>query len=247
MAEPHRLAGRVALITGAAMGMGAAHARQLAAEGAEVVLADVADEPGRTLAAELQEAGHSASYTRLDVTDSARWGEVVAGLQSLHVLVNNAGVSDSSALLETTDEAWDRVTGINQRGVFLGMRECIPLIARSGGGSVINVASVFGLRSSPGYIAYHASKAAVVLMTRSAAADHGRDGVRVNVICPGLVRTPLIAAEDREAVAAMEQSLPLGRMAEPEEISRVVAFLASDDASFITGADLVIDGGQLTH
>jgi NAD(P)-dependent dehydrogenase (short-subunit alcohol dehydrogenase family) len=172
-------------------------------------------------------------------------GAVVATLPSLHVLVNNAGVSDSSALLETTDTAWDRVIAINQRGVFLGMRACIPVIARSGGGAVVNVSSVFGLRSSPG--AYHASKAAVVLMTRSAAADHGRDGVRVNVICPGLVRTPLLDAEDQDAVTAMAQGLPLGRIAEPAEIARAVTFLASDDASFITGSELIIDGGQLTH
>ena len=163
------------------------------------------------------------------------------------MLVNNAGVSDSSALLETSDAAWDRTIAINQRGVFLGMRECIPAIARSGGGAVVNVSSVFGLRSSPGYLAYHASKAAVVLMTRSAAAAHGRDGVRVNVICPGLVRTPLLEAEDQGAVTAMAEGLPLGRIAEPEEIARAVTFLASDDASFITGSELIIDGGQLTH
>ena len=229
------------------MGMGAAHVRELAAEGADVVLTDVADGAGEALAADLRDEGHGARYARLDVTDSTQWATVVAELQALHVLVNNAGVSEASALLETTDEAWDRTIAINQRGVFLGMRECMPLIARSGGGSVIYVASVFGLLSSPGYLAYHASKAAVVIMTRSAAAAHGRDGVRVNAICPGLVRTPLLAAEDQDAVAAMAESLPLGRIAEPEEISRAVVFLASDDASFVTGAELVIDGGQLTH
>jgi len=246
MARSLRLAGRTALITGAAMGMGAAHAREFATEGAEVVLTDVADEPGQALANELRAAGHGASYARLDVTDSAQWARVVATLPALHVLVNNAGVSDSSALLATTDAAWDRTIAINQRGVFLGMRECIPLIARSGGGAVVNVASVFGLRSSPGHLAYHASKAAVVLMTRSVAAAHGGDGVRVNVICPGLVRTPLLEAEDQAAVAAMAERLPLGRIAEPEEIARAVVFLASDDASFITGSELIIDGGQLT-
>ena len=181
----------------------------------------------------------------LDVTDSTQWARLIAALPALHVLVNNAGVSDSSALLETTDAAWDRTIAINQRGVFLGMRECIPAIARSGGGAVVNVSSVFGLRSSPGYLAYRASKAAVVLMTRSVAAAHGRDGVRVNVICPGLVRTPLLEAEDQVAVMAMAEGLPLGRIAEPEEIARAVTFLASDDASFITGSELIIDGGQL--
>jgi NAD(P)-dependent dehydrogenase (short-subunit alcohol dehydrogenase family) len=242
-----RLDRRVALITGAAMGMGAAHARQFAAEGAEVLLADVADEPGEALAAEMREAGQSASYARLDVTDSAQGAGVVAGLPALHILMNNAAVSDSSGLLEMTDEAWDRTISVNQRGVFLGMRECIPVIARSGGGAVINVSSVFGLRSSLRHLAYHASKAAVVLMTRSAAAAHGRDGVRVNAICPGLVRAPLLAAEDEEAVEAMARNLPLGWIAEPEEIARAVAFLASDDASFVTGSELVIDGGQLTY
>src|SRR4051794_24830545 len=135
------------------MGMGAAHARELAAEGAEVLVADVAEGPGQALAAELRAAGHSARYTRLDVTDSAQWAQLIGTLPALHVLVNNAGVSDSSALLETTDAAWDRTVAINQRGVFLGMRECIPIIARSGGGAVVNVSSVYGLRSSPGHLA----------------------------------------------------------------------------------------------
>src|SRR4051812_23059388 len=136
-----RFAGRVALITGGAMGMGAAHAREFAAGGAEVLLADVAEQPGEALAAELRAAGHSARYARLDVTDATQWRQLIGTLPALHVLVNNAGVSDASALLETTDAAWDRIIAINQRGVFLGMRECIPIIAGSGGGAVVNVSS----------------------------------------------------------------------------------------------------------
>ena len=244
-----RMDGRVALVTGAARGMGAAHTRRLALEGATVVLADVLDEQGESLAAELREDGRDARYVHLDVTDSAQWAAVVRqALEvhgALHVLVNNAGISNAEAVTDTSDDLWERVIAVNQRGVFLGMRECIPAIARSGGGSVVNISSVYGLRGSPGYAAYHASKAAVLLMTQSAAADHASEGVRVNALCPGLIMTPMVAAEDQDAVRALMQTVPMRRGADPDEISSGVLFLASDEASFVTGSTLVMDGGQL--
>jgi NAD(P)-dependent dehydrogenase (short-subunit alcohol dehydrogenase family) len=246
-----RFDGKVALITGAARGQGAAHARRFAAEGAAVVLTDVLDEPGEAVAAELRDAGHDARYVRLDVRDAGAWETVVADVVDTHgglnVLVNNAGVSDPTPVTATSDELWQRIVAINQTGVFLGMRTAIPAIVRSGGGAVVNISSVYGVRGSPGYAAYHASKAAVLMMTRAAAADHAHEGVRVNAICPGLIMTPMVEAEDPAAVEAYAATIPMGRGAEPDEISNGVLFLASDEASFVTGASLVMDGGWLAR
>ena len=246
-----RFEGKVALITGAARGQGAAHARRFAGEGATVVLTDVLDEPGEAVAAELRENGHDARYVRLDVSDAASWQSVVDDVvdahDGLHVLVNNAGVSDPTPVADTSDELWERMIGVNQTGVFLGMRTAIPAIVRSGGGAIVNISSVYGVRGSPGYAAYHASKAAVLLMSQAAAADHAAEGVRINVICPGLIMTPMVEAEDPAAVEAYAATIPLGRGAEPDEISNGVLFLASDEASFVTGATLVMDGGWLAR
>jgi cyclopentanol dehydrogenase len=159
------------------------------------------------------------------------------------VLVNNAGVADPTALADTSDGLWNRIIAVNQTGVFLGMRAAIPAIAEAGGGAVVNISSVYGIRGSASHHAYHASKAAVLMMTRCAAADHATHGVRVNAICPGMVRTPMVAAEDREAADAYLATIPMGRAADPEEISSGVLFLASSEASFVTGASLVMDGG----
>jgi NAD(P)-dependent dehydrogenase (short-subunit alcohol dehydrogenase family) len=244
-----RVAGKVALITGAAGGMGAAHARALAREGAAVAIADIAGEAGEKLVTELRSAGAEASYHDHDVTDSAAWRALVSAVEGAHgtisVLVNNAGVQVRSAGIEAGDDEWAMVTAVNQRGVFLGMRAVIPGMARHGGGSIINIASVAALVGLPGSIPYQASKAAVLGLTRGAAASHGRDNIRVNAICPGLVVTAMTQSASRAAVDAMKARIPLGRDGRPEEVSAAVVFLASDESSYITGVALPIDGGYV--
>jgi 3alpha(or 20beta)-hydroxysteroid dehydrogenase len=238
-----RVAGKVALITGAARGMGAAHARALAREGAVVAIADIAAEPGERLAAELR----GASYHDHDVTDAAAWEELVSTVERTHgpidVLVNNAGVQVRSAGIEADDEEWAKVTAVNQRGVFLGMRAVIPGMVRNGGGSIINVASVAALVGLPGSIPYQASKAAVLGLTRGAAVSYGPDNVRVNAICPGLVVTAMTESASPAAVEGLKAQIPLRRDGRPDEISAAVVFLASDESSYITAVALPIDGG----
>ena len=242
-----RLAGKVALITGAARGMGASHARAMAHEGANVAIADIATDAGEQLVAELRGGDGSASYHDHDVTDPLAWRELVAAVERTHgpidVLVNNAGVQVRSVGIEADDDEWAKVTAVNQRGVFLGMRAVIPGMARRGGGSVINVASTAALVGMPGSIPYQASKAAVLGLTRGAAVSYGRDNVRVNAICPGLVVTGMTASASAAAVETMKAEIPLRRDGRPEEISAAVVFLASDESSYITGVALPVDGG----
>jgi NAD(P)-dependent dehydrogenase (short-subunit alcohol dehydrogenase family) len=242
-----RVAGKVALITGAAQGMGAAHARALAREGARVAIADIAAQPGEQLAAAVRSGGGEASYHDLDVTDPGAWAELVGAVERTHgpinVLVNNAGVQVRSLGIEADDAEWTKVTDVNQRGVFLGMRAVIPGMARNGGGSIVNVASVAALVGMRGSIPYQASKAAVLGLTRGAAVSYGRDKIRVNAICPGLVVTGMTRSASAEAVDALKEKIPLGRDGQPEEISAAVVFLASDESSYITGVALPIDGG----
>jgi NAD(P)-dependent dehydrogenase (short-subunit alcohol dehydrogenase family) len=226
---------------------GAAHARALAREGANVAIVDIAAEAGEQLAAELGRAGAEASYHDHDVTDAGAWTELVAAVEQRHgpigVLVNNAGVQVRSVGIEADDDEWAKVTGINQRGVFLGMRAVIPSMVQSGGGSIVNVASVAALVGMTGSIPYQASKAAVLGLTRGAAVSYGRDRIRVNAICPGLVVTGMTQSASAEAVEALKAKIPLGRDGQPEEISAAVVFLASDESSYITGVALPIDGG----
>lgn len=242
-----RLAGKVALITGAARGMGAAHARAMAREGAKVAIADIATEPGEQLAAALRDGGTDSSYHDHDVTDPTAWRELVATVERTHgpidVLVNNAGIQVRSVGIEADDDEWAKVTGVNQRGVFLGMRAVIPGMAERGGGSVVNVASTAALVGMQGSIPYQASKAAVLGLTRGAAVSYGRNNVRVNAICPGLIVTGMTASASPEAVEAMKAQIPLRRDGRPEEVSAAVVFLASDESSYITGVVLPIDGG----
>jgi NAD(P)-dependent dehydrogenase (short-subunit alcohol dehydrogenase family) len=227
--------------------MGAAHARTLAREGATVAIADIAPEAGERLAGELRSAGVQASYHDHDVTDPGAWREVADAVQRAYgpidVLVNNAGVQMRSFGIEADDEEWAKVTAVNQRGVFLGMRAVIPGMAKRGGGSVINVASTAALVGMPGSIPYQASKAAVLGLTRGAAVSYGRDNVRVNAICPGLVVTGMTESASPEAVEAMKAQIPLRRDGRPEEVSAAVVFLASDESSYITAVVLPIDGG----
>jgi 3alpha(or 20beta)-hydroxysteroid dehydrogenase len=242
-----RVAGKVALITGAGQGMGAAHARALTREGATVAIADISAEAGERLVAELRSAGGEGSYHEHDVTDADAWREVVAAVEQSHgpidVLVNNAGVQVRSVGIEADDDEWAKVIAVNQRGVFLGMRAVIPGMVRNGGGSIINVASVAALVGLRGSIPYQASKAAVLGLTRGAAVAYGRDNIRVNAICPGLIVTAMTESASSASVDAIKAQVPLGRDGRPEEISTVVVFLASEESSYITGVALPIDGG----
>jgi NAD(P)-dependent dehydrogenase (short-subunit alcohol dehydrogenase family) len=236
-----RLQGKTALITGGARGQGAAHGRRLAEEGAAVILGDILD--GEPHARELRAAGHDVRFLHLDVTSPADWSAAVEAAGRLDVLVNNAGVVRVAPIVDESDDGWHATMAVNATGVFYGMRAAIPALRRSGGGSIINIASIYGPVGAAGYVAYTASKGAVIAMTKVAALEHARDGIRVNAICPGPVRTPM--SED-EGDASVDVT-PLRRRAEPEEISSAVAFLASDDAVYVTGAELAVDGGYLAR
>lgn len=237
-----RLAGKVAIITGAAQGMGAEHARILASAGAKVVVADISKSLGRAVA---EEIGESALFVEHDVTSSDSWTGVVKAAEErfgpVNVLVNNAGIGYAVPLDELTESEYRRFIDINQVGVFLGIKVVLPSMRRAGGGSIVNISSTAGIRGTFTAMAYIASKFAVTGMTKSAAIDLGREGIRVNSVHPGLTRTPMLATQKYEA--AMKDTVPLGRVAEPREVSNLVLFLASDESSYCTGAEFVVDGG----
>jgi 3alpha(or 20beta)-hydroxysteroid dehydrogenase len=235
----NRVAGKVAVVTGAAQGMGAAHARALVEHGANVVVADILDDAGGALADRL---GRSALYSHLDVTNEAEWVAAVDLAQEafgkVDVLVNNAGILDTRRLEETTLADYRRVMAVNQIGPFLGMRAAAPAMRAAGGGSIVNVSSTAGIVGFTGFFAYTAAKFAVRGMTKAAAAELAPDGIRVNSIHPGDVETPMIAEIDVPTTA-----IPLRRLGKPEEIAMLVVYLASDESSYTTGAEHVIDGG----
>ncbi|MEO9322770.1 glucose 1-dehydrogenase [Nocardioides sp. C4-1] len=247
-----RLEGRTVVVTGAARGMGAAHCEVLAAEGAYVVATDI-DGAVMATAQRVGAAGGSATGVVHDVASSDSWAslvaDVVAQRGTIDVLVNNAGVLDMRDAVDIEESAYERVVAVNQRGTFLGLRHVVPVMRRAGGGSIINVSSVYGLVGTAGYLAYCASKGAVTLMTKSAAVTHGPDGVRVNSVHPGVVFTEMLEQElaglGPDSLDAFLQATPLRRGARPDEVSGCVLFLASDDSSFVTGAEIVVDGGLM--
>jgi NAD(P)-dependent dehydrogenase (short-subunit alcohol dehydrogenase family) len=243
-----RLDGKVALITGGARGQGAAHARRLAEEGACVITGDVLDAEGEATAAKLRADGLDVDYVHLDVTSRADWDLVVGSAVERHggldVLVNNAGIVHVNPLLDETLEDWNTLLAVNVTGVLLGMQAAIPALRARGGGSVVNVSSVFGLAGASGYVAYCASKAAVVMMTKTAALEHACDKIRVNAVCPGGVRTAMNEKEEGSGVVPLT---PMGRRADVHEITGSVLFLASDDSTFVTGTEIIVDGGYLAH
>ncbi|CAI8034534.1 Cyclopentanol dehydrogenase [Geodia barretti] len=237
-----RLEGKVALITGGARGQGAAEARLFAREGARVVIADVLDPDGMAVAAEINELGGDATFVHLDVSSQDDWQQAidatVAAYGKLDVLVNNAAIWRGGHVLETTGEQWDTVLDINAKGVFLGTKLAIPEMRKAGGGSIVNISSTAGLVGSRTSTAYSASKGAVRLFTKSTAVQYGRENIRANSIHPGPIDTPM--GDHREE--AIERTV-LKRIGTPEDIANGALFLASDDSSFMTGAELVIDGG----
>ncbi len=244
-----RLGGKVALITGAAGGMGQSEATLFAKEGARVVVADVLEAEGQQVADSLGGAGR---FVRLDVTSEADWQEAVAATLAafgrLDVLVNNAGISGTFDPDTLSTSAWDRLMDVNAKGVFLGMKHAIPVMEKAGGGAIVNISSVSGFVGQKGiHMAYNASKGAVRLMTKSAAVQYARHGIRVNSVHPGVMpamRTSKATADPafRERMLA---GVPMRRAGRPEEVAYAVLFLASDEASYITGTELVVDGGWL--
>ena len=244
-----RVAGKVVLVTGAAMGQGAAHARLLAEEGASVLCCDVDVETGTGVAAKIVAAGGVACFQPLDVGDQAHWQAAVSVAVErwgrIDVLVNNAGIIRLDDLVDETVAGWDEVIRVDQLGVFLGMKHVLPVMLSQRAGSIINISSNMGIAAIPGYAAYHAAKGAVVLMTRNAAVTYGPMGIRANTICPGLVWTAM--SENDDSCQPIIDATPLRRGAEPEEISPGVLFLASDESRFVTGSELIMDGGYLAQ
>jgi 3(or 17)beta-hydroxysteroid dehydrogenase len=245
-----RLAGKVALISGGARGMGAVEARLFAKEGAKVVLGDILEAQGRSVEAEIKAAGGEAVFVRLDVTNEADWQQAVATAVSrfgkLDILVNNAGISGRGRVEDVTLEEWNRVMDVNSTGVFLGTKTVIPAMRQSGAGSIINISSQLGLvgtdNSSP---QYQASKGSVRLLTKATASQYAQEGIRVNSVHPGPIETPMTEARraDPEQFQLLLSRIPLGRYGKPEDVAYGVLYLASDESSFVTGSELVIDGG----
>ena len=236
-----RLEGKVCLITGGARGQGAAEARLFHAEGGEVWVTDVLDDEGQALADEL-----GVQYRHLDVRDEQAWSDLIAEIEAagrgLHVLINNAGIFRGSRMLDTSKEDFELVMDINSTGVFLGMRSAAPAMIKSGNGSIVNISSLAGLRAAAGSLAYGASKWAVRGMTKAASVELARKGVRVNSIHPGLIETPM-ADQLGAPPEKLLKRVPLGRIAQADEVAQLALFLASDESSYSTGSEFIVDGG----
>jgi len=241
-----RLERKLAFISGGARGMGAAEARLFAKEGAKVVMGDVLEAEGQQVEAEINETGGEALFISMDVAKEDDWQRAidatVARFGKLNVLVNNAGIVDRSSLEETSAETWDRVMDVNAKGVFLGTKMVIPEMRKAGGGSIINISSISGM-VSVGYPAYNASKGAVRVFTKNVAVEYARENIRVNSIHPGAIWTPMSLYHTTRTREERARTIPMGRVGEPKEVAYGVLFLASDESSYMTGSELVIDGG----
>ena len=244
-----RLEGKVALITGAAHGMGAEEARLFAREGAKVVIADIREDDALKVEADISEAGGESMVIMLDVSQEDQWqtsvAAIVARFGRLDILVNNAGISGSGERDSGSTEAWDRLMDINAKSVFLGMKHAIPEMEKNGGGAIVNISSISGFVGQEAiHPGYNASKGAVRLVTKAAAVQHARSGIRVNSVHPGMLPPMLTSFQAGDpAREAMNAAVPMGREGEPIEVANAVLFLASDEASYITGTELIVDGG----
>ena len=244
---PGRLTGKVALVSGGASGIGAAHARIFAAEGAKVVVGDIQDEMGKGVADGVNKSGGEATFVRLDVSKEEDWANAVktavARFGKLTTLINNAGIYWPQGIEAETLEKWNKMIAVNQTGVWLGMKAAIPEMRKAGGGAIVNISSLYGIIGSPSSISYHASKGAVRIMSKAAALEYARQGIRVNSIHPGQIETPILAGLTPEQNEQIKAATPVGRMGKPEEIAYGSLYLCSDEAAFTTGIELIIDGG----
>ena len=245
-----RLEGKVAIISGGARGMGAAEAKLFAREGAKVIICDVLEDEGRQTEAEINEVGGDAVFVKLDVTSQDEWENAVntaiERFGKLDILVNNAGIIVQSTIEDLTVELWDKVMDVNAKGVCLGTKTAIPHMKEAGGGSIVNISSISGIVGQDNVNAgYNASKGAVRIFTKAAAVQYAKENIRVNSIHPGPIATPMTAEgrADPERVALTLDRTPLGRYGEPEEVANAVLFLASDEASYVTGSEIVVAGG----
>jgi 3alpha(or 20beta)-hydroxysteroid dehydrogenase len=246
-----RLTGKVAIITGAARGMGASHARLFVQEGAKVVLTDLNADGGGALAEDL---GDAAIFVAHDVTKPESWSNVIAKAVDAHgvidILVNNAGILGPMApTAELTDDGYDLVCAINQHSVFYGMKAVLPTMVKAGRGSIVNISSIAGMAANYGFpsLAYVASKFAVRGMTKATAVEYGKHNIRVNSVHPGFIQTPMMVEATDEVGGEALAQIPLGRIADPIEVSNLVLFLASDESSYITGSEHLVDAGMLAH
>ena len=245
-----RLENKVALISGGSRGMGAAEAEMFAAEGAHVVIGDILEDEGRITASKIAETGARCLFTNLDVLKASDWESAIITVTSafgkLDILVNNAGVTSRMMLLETSEPEWDRVMDINTKGTFLGIKTAIPAMKYSGGGSIVNISSQMGLVGAD-YISpqYQASKGSVRILTKSVAIQYASDNIRCNSIHPAPIETDMTAdiRDDADSFQDMLRRIPMGRYGKPEEVAYAVLYLASDESSFVTGSEVVVDGG----
>ncbi|MFD2682495.1 glucose 1-dehydrogenase [Bacillus seohaeanensis] len=242
-----RLTDKVAIITGGARGMGATHARLFINEGAKVIIADILEQEGQALAKEL---GENATFFKLDVTKATNWEEVISATEKtfgpVNILVNNAGITMSKSIEETSEEEYRRIIDINQVSVFLGIKAVIPSMKKANSGSIVNISSINGLVG--GAVGYTDSKFAVRGLTKAAALGLSHYGIRVNSVHPGVIETPMIKQEDsKDAIEEFAKYIPVKRVAKPEEVSNMVLYLASDESSYSTGSEFVVDGGITAH
>ncbi|MFC5701610.1 SDR family NAD(P)-dependent oxidoreductase [Cohnella faecalis] len=246
-----RFANLTTLVTGAGQGIGFAIAERFAAEGAHVLLADIKESTLIEAEEKLRAAGYSASRYAFDVSSPDQVDEAISRMigerGEIHILANNAGIASEEPFVDIPDERWRRMIDVNLNGMFYVAQRVSRAMVRQGKGTIVNMASTNGLVGEAGYAHYNASKGGVVLLTKTMAIELGRSGIRVNAVCPGYIVTPLSASIDSEGVVEryVERYIPLGRTGKPEDVASVFAFLASDDAAFITGECIVVDGGQL--
>jgi 2,5-dichloro-2,5-cyclohexadiene-1,4-diol dehydrogenase 2 len=242
-----RLNGKIALITGAASGMGAAQARLFAREGAKVVGGDIQADLGQSIFEDIRAEGGDALFVRLDVTDAASWASAVSTavdkFGGLSTLVNTAGIFDTPSLDDMPRTHWDKTIAVNQSSIFLGAQTAVPELAKAKGAAIVNISSVTGIRGTPRGLAYQASKGAVLSMTRGLAVELAPRGVRVNAILPGFIRTPMTADSRLNDPQILQAKVPMAVPGEVEDIASATLFLASDEARYITGVELAVDGG----